>query len=187
MSDKKCAQCKLFKTFEEFSVDKQKATGISSYCKVCMSEKNKAKYLRGRSLKNKTRNGLSQSNPSEYWKQWKTENPEKVKIAQQLWQRRNKDKVAAKNFQRYARKKKRVPPWINLAMKLEIDGFYTFCKIFSDYEVDHIVPIAGEEISGLHVPWNLQVLNSKINAQKSNTFNPAMYPQQGTCAYLEKT
>lgn len=82
----------------------------------------------------------------------------------------------AKTAKRRAEKKQRTPVWVKDQYKEEIGEFYKLAKALEDFtghkwEVDHIVPMKGELVSGLHVPWNLQLLPKKDNAKKGNRFH----------------
>jgi hypothetical protein len=67
---------------------------------------------------------------------------------------------------RRAQKLKATPPWLTVAQLLEIEEFYRNRP--AGFHVDHIVPLQGENVRGLHVPWNLQYLPALENIKKSN-------------------
>ena len=51
----------------------------------------------------------------------------------------------------------------------KINEFYKNCP--KDCDVDHIIPLKNKDVSGLHVPWNLQYLPKKDNNFKRNKFD----------------
>lgn len=98
---------------------------------------------------------------------WIARNTEKVREDKRAWKRKNPTKVLSDVRGRQAAKIRRTPPWADLNA---IREFYEKCP--EGMQVDHIVPLRGKLISGLHVLSNLQYLPAKENAIKSNTFNP---------------
>lgn len=62
---------------------------------------------------------------------------------------------------------KRIPTWYP-DQKSQIEEFYNNCP--SGYHVDHIIPLKGELVSGLHVLNNLQYLTAEENMRKGNRY-----------------
>lgn len=73
----------------------------------------------------------------------------------------------AKSARRKAAKLLRTPKW---ADRDAIAAFYARCP--RGYHVDHIVPLQGDCVSGLHVIDNLQYLPAAANISKGNRFTP---------------
>ena len=92
------------------------------------------------------------------------------KDARKRWAKRNKWYFTADRAHRRALA--RYP--VTGGDKVEMDGMYLFCSAFPWFEVDHIVPLKGKTVSGLHVLGNLQVLLRSENRTKGNKFCPAI-------------
>jgi hypothetical protein len=110
---------------------------------------------------------------SEQRKQYREENKDKTFEYNKQYREENKDILAAHNAKRRAKKLKATPDWLTEEHCEEIKDFYTICKMFQiytglTYHVDHIVPLQGETVCGLHVPWNLRVIPASENLSKSN-------------------
>lgn len=68
----------------------------------------------------------------------------------------------------YSERKLRIPSWFSKERE-KIADFYDNCP--DGYHVDHIIPLQGTLVSGLHTLNNLQYLPEKDNIKKSNSFN----------------
>lgn len=73
----------------------------------------------------------------------------------------------AKSAMRRADELRAAPPWLTAEHKEEIKAIYRLAKE-KDLEVDHIVPLKGKSVCGLHVPWNLELLTQSENRSKGN-------------------
>jgi len=75
-----------------------------------------------------------------------------------------------RNVARRSGLSKRTPEWADLK---EIRRIYVECRRISQqtgvkHHVDHIIPLAGRTVSGLHVPGNLQIIPARENQAKLN-------------------
>lgn len=90
-------------------------------------------------------------------------NKELVLQQQREARKRNRKIILFRNNYRRAQKLQATPSWVD---KKTLKEIYENCA--EGYEVDHIVPLKGKNVCGLHVPWNLQYLTPEENASKSN-------------------
>jgi|APSaa5957512535_1039671.scaffolds.fasta_scaffold199828_2 hypothetical protein len=86
------------------------------------------------------------------------------------WSTENKDKVNAISARRRAAKLNATPAW---ADKEAIDRMYTVSnfltnKLGEPHHVDHVIPLQGKNICGLHVEYNLDVIPAVDNLSKGN-------------------
>lgn len=101
---------------------------------------------------------------------WCDRNREKHRAANRKWIRDNPDKANAALARRRARELQATPAW---ADQEKIAAFYTEAARLTretgiPHEVDHIVPLAGRNVCGLHVENNLRVVTRKANRSKGN-------------------
>lgn len=91
----------------------------------------------------------------------------------QKYRKDNKGKIAALNAKRKKHVKQRTPSWADMS---KIKSYYNVCAFFNEvngyvkYHVDHIIPLQGKIVSGLHVHNNLQLLLAAENIGKKNRF-----------------
>lgn len=104
---------------------------------------------------------------------WYYKNIDHCKTYQKEYRLNNKHIFKAKEAAYRARKINATPNWLDREMKRDIINIYKYCESIMNFSgvphsVDHIVPLNGINVSGLHVPWNLQVTTSTYNIKKGN-------------------
>ncbi len=98
---------------------------------------------------------------------WKQENPQRRKEIVRQWGRDNPLKRREERYRRIAAQLQRTPAW---ADQQAIKQVYLNCP--DGFEVDHIIPLRGKLVSGLHIANNLQYLTPEDNMKKLNKFDP---------------
>lgn len=185
---KVCKACGEGKPFTEFH---KKLDGHQPKCKMCVKADSKAYHE-----KNKDRNNARcrkyQKDNSErlraYGKNRYQKDKEGIKAYQVRYRQENKDAIRDywRDYRKDNRHKRNTWESKRRAMKLnaaiplspaydaEIEGLYEFAQIFSTgltkFHVDHVVPLQGESVCGLHVPWNMQTISAEENLRKGNKF-----------------
>jgi hypothetical protein len=164
---KNCSKCGQSKHLTEFHRKASSKDGHMPYCKPCNNAHVAAWQ---RTDTGKAKHGAIAS-------AWQVDNKASHALSVGRWQQspRGKAKRRAAWAKYNACKMQRTPPWLTNEQLAEIESFYKRAKELelqtnTPMHVDHIIPLQGETVSGLHVPWNLQVLPAPLNWSKGNKF-----------------
>ena len=177
---KECSKCRDVKCVSAFYTSRTTKDGLQSRCKACTKEGNKQYH--------KTMYPVNKEAIKKRTKAYYVNNKEAAAAIKSLWYKRNKEAEATKRkewkllnkplLRVYAAKRRSAklcatPAWLTQKQHDAIMYYYWLAndleKVTGEkYHVDHIVPLQGTNVCGLHVPWNLQILPAEINISKGN-------------------
>lgn len=165
MTTKVCKKCKEVKPLTSFYKHPKTRDGKFNSCKECVIEENR-KYRKNNPLYGKR----YYQNNKEKQRAYRQNNKEARNAYFKEWRKNNKDKVNATSAKYRATKLQATPKWADLEKIKEV---YVEAQRLTELlgiemHVDHIIPLQGELVSGLHVPSNLQILPAVENLRKSN-------------------
>lgn len=162
---KTCTVCHTEKELTDFYRRSRAHDGHEAMCKECRLAHNR-NWL----AKNKDRHG-------ELTRSWYERNKDQHLANSKEWYAANRHRKLAITTARELRCRQATPVW---ADKTAIMAFYAEAQRLSaetgiQYDVDHIVPLKGKTVSGLHVPTNLRVIPSSENKRKAAKFMEATH------------
>jgi Tfp pilus assembly protein PilE len=147
---KKCSKCREEKSVELFSKSADRKDGLQRHCKQCKRE---------------------------YAQAWAKANPEEKLARARKFNKNNPDYhrlyQATYSPMRRALKLNATPKWLTEDDLDVIQWVYEMREERTNatgvmHHVDHIVPLKGENVCGLHVWWNMQILTATDNVRKNN-------------------
>lgn len=191
ITEQQCSNCGKVKPTAEFQSDNNAASGFVRECRECKRKKwqeyNKSKPNWNVERKKAYRANGGKEKDIEYYnnnrdkllartKQWYLENREKRLLQLKLWRAANPH-ILYKN--RNKRRKALIQADYSFWNQILFDSVMT--KLIKQrlelelitgqkYHIDHIIPLQGKLVSGLHVWNNLQVIPAFDNTSKGNKF-----------------
>ena len=113
-------------------------------------------------------------------REWRAKNPHHAgaQAAKRVYKQNNTGKVNADTAKRRTAKMQRTPAWLTPDDFWMIEQAYEIAALRTkalgvQFHVDHVLPLQGQYVSGLHVPTNLQVMPWRDNVSKANKYLPA--------------
>lgn len=166
---KVCNRCAVSKPLDAFYKKKGSRDGLFWWCRDCHKAYVKAKYhdlARDENYRSAERARI---------RAYHQANPEKVKGWNARYLAANRPRLNAKSKAYVLSRERRTPQWLTAEDFWVLEEAYALAalrtKLFGfRWDVDHIIPLHGALVSGLHVPQNVQVIPASLNQSKSNRY-----------------
>lgn len=127
---------------------------------------------RGHTVERYTSNKKCIECSKQHTKEWNKANPHMHSEYNRRKTKTGKNRLYCAN--RKARQLKATPAWLTDIDKAAIECLYALAdyvsKQLEPHHVDHVIPLQGKTVCGLHVPSNMRVIPAQENIQKSNHF-----------------
>jgi hypothetical protein len=151
---------------------------MQPYCAGCISIYAKERYSKKRDSILKKQHEYIEANREQVNsknKEYRLKNLDKCRNLTKNWKIDNKSKVIALNGKRRASVRNALPKWLTEDELWMIEQAYELAQLRSKvfgfkWHVDHVIPLKGKNVCGLHTPYNLQVIPAKENLKKGNFF-----------------
>lgn len=161
-----CKTCGVEKQIESFTKNSRCKDGVTHKCLSCSAEYHSEYYRNNTEQRAKAQKKSVAKRRAE---------GKDVNKPSREYNKRNPEYKRFYASQRKAHVKIATPSWLTGPQKAHIKRIYKLAQVMkdatgSDYHVDHIIPLRGENVCGLHVPENLQVLRADLNLSKSNIY-----------------
>lgn len=193
---KKCVVCSVIKELNLFYKRTGSPDGYRNDCKECRKLNTHTNYFKNHEAKKEWHRNHHkkrvEADPNWYAENYaknkermaaydamyyQTKNKEKRLQQVKNWVQNNRGRANANKKAYKVAKIKACPAWVRededlmwmMAEAYELAVMRTDMFGFQ-WHVDHVMPLRGKDVSGLHVPWNLQVIPGKENMSKSNKF-----------------
>jgi len=169
VSTRGCEECVLAKSrvWQKENPEKAKA------CKKSYRDANPEKHKAWKSESQKrNRDSANRRN-----RKYAEANKEILAVKTAEWGRNNRGKRAATAAKYRAAKLQATPPWADFGMIEQVYDLAQRCKSIKGFspEVDHIIPLQGDNVCGLHVQGNFQIIDMKHNRIKGKQFKEAYH------------
>jgi hypothetical protein len=160
---------------EKITIEEASEQGLKHYFtgKPCKYGHISNRYLSNKECVTCRFNKTQEYKESGYFKNYRKQNTEKEQRYRKEYKKNNPDKINAITAKRRASKLQQTPNWLTEDEHWLIKEAYSVAKLREKttnikWHVDHVVPLQGDTVSGLHCPENLQVIPGAANCSKHN-------------------